>query len=101
MHREPIDLVDGSAEGYVVELGPVNLVFARTSRGLVGCGAFDVNALNRFSYPAVKVGAQDGGAIKTVDDLLNGIVRDVNVAAVELGIQTGINGRDALETMGG
>lgn len=36
-------------------LGPINLVSVITDVGMVGCGAFNVAALNGLGYPAVKV----------------------------------------------
>ena len=43
------------ADGFVIPLGPANLVAVKTDVGMVGCGAFDVAALDSFSYPAAKV----------------------------------------------
>ena len=66
---------------------------------MVGCGAFDVAALNNFGYPAAKVRPAHGNSIATIEDLLQGIVREVNPAAEKLGLKVGISGRDALELM--
>lgn len=42
-------------EAHEIPIGSVNLVFAQTKKGLVGCGAIDVIALEKFSMPAAKV----------------------------------------------
>jgi uncharacterized protein YunC (DUF1805 family) len=87
------------ADGYVIPLGPVSLVNAVTDIGMVGCGAFDVAALNNFNYPAAKVRPAHGRSIATIEDLLQGIVKEVNPAAEKLGLKTGITGREALELL--
>ena len=58
---------------------------------MLGCGAFDVEVLNKFEYPAARV-----FGVATVEDLLNGEIRDVNQAAQDRGIQAGMSGREAL-----
>lgn len=86
-------------DGYVIPLGPVNLVNVITDIGMVGCGAFDVAALNNFGYPAAKVKGAEGSSISTVDDLLKGTVKEVNPAAEKLGIKVGITGKEALDLL--
>ena len=53
MHHEKVQLKNKQADGYIIPLGPVNVVGVVTDGGMVGCGAFDVIALDRFDYPAV------------------------------------------------
>src|SRR5512135_115567 len=87
MAHVKVQLARKQADGYVIPLGPVNLVNIVTDVGMVGCGAFDVSALNSFNYPAAKVRHIQGGPIATIDDLLNGIVKEVNPAAEKLGLK--------------
>ena len=98
VHRK-VQLTDKRADGYVIPLGPLNLVNVVTSIGMVGCGAFDVEALNNFNYPAARVRPMGGESIATVDDLLAGVVKDANAAAIKLGVKIGMSGREALEQM--
>lgn len=83
----------------MIPLGPINLVDVVTDVGMVGCGAFDVAALNNFGYPAAKVRPSQGNSIATIDDLLQGIVKEVNPAAEKLGLKVGITGREALDLL--
>lgn len=99
MDHITIQLTRKQAEGYVIDLGPVNLVNVVTDLGMVGCGAFDIAALNNFSYPAAKVRSAEGGSIATIEDLLQGIVKEVNPAAEKLGLKVGQTGREALELL--
>jgi uncharacterized protein YunC (DUF1805 family) len=94
-----IQLTGKQADGYVIDLGPVNLVNVVTDVGMVGCGAFDVAALNNFGYPAAKVRPAQGNSIVTIDDLLQGIIKEVNPAAEKLGLKVGLTGREALELL--
>ena len=99
MEHQEIQIGDRKADGYVIPLGPVSLVFALSGSGLVGCGAFDVAALDKFEVAAARVKAVDGGSIATLDDLLNGVVKDANDTAAESGIKPGMKGRDALQLL--
>ncbi len=99
MEHKIIQLKCKNADGYVIPLGRVNLVNVVTDVGMVGCGAFDVMALNSFDYPAAKVRPARGSSISNIDDLLEGIVKEVNTAAEKLGLKIGQTGRQALELL--
>ena len=85
-----------SARGFVYPLGPVNLVAVVTDAGMVGCGAFDVAALEKFGYPAARVRPSSGPSIASIPDLLAGIVKDANGPAQAKGVKSGMTGREAL-----
>lgn len=99
MNHVKIQLIKKQADGYVIPLGTINLVNVVTDVGMVGCGAFDVAALNSFGYPAAKVRPSQGGSIATIDDLMQGIVKEVNPAAEKLGLKVGITGKEALDLL--
>lgn len=99
MEHIKMQLNGKQADGYVIALGPVNLVNVVTDVGMVGCGAFDVAALNNFGYPAAKVRPSQGSSIVTIEDLLQGIVKEVNPAGELLGLKVGLTGREALELL--
>jgi len=99
MNHIKVQLSGKQADGYVIPLGPVSLVNVITDVGMVGCGAFDVAALNNFGYPAAKVRPSRGSSIATIEDLLEGIVKEVNPNAKKLGLKIGLTGREALELL--
>jgi uncharacterized protein YunC (DUF1805 family) len=99
MEHIKMQLMRKLADGYVIALGPVNLVSIVTDVGMVGCGAFDVAALNNFGYPAARVRPAQGSSISTIEDLLQGIVKEANPAAEKLGLKVGQTGREALELL--
>jgi uncharacterized protein YunC (DUF1805 family) len=94
-----IQLAEKQADGYVIPLGGIKLVSVVTDMGMVGCGAFDVAALNNFSYPAAKVRPSKGDSIASIEDLMAGIVKEVNPAAERLGLKAGITGKEALDML--
>ncbi|MCX6696521.1 MAG: YunC family protein [Methanoregula sp.] len=99
MEQVKVQLTTKEADGFIIPLGPANLVAVTTDKGMVGCGAFDVSALDSFSYPAVKVRPAIGPSIVDINDLLKGIVKEANRSAMGRGIKTGMTGRQALERL--
>lgn len=89
----------GAAKGYVIPVGPAKIVFAVGTKGMVGCGAFDVLALERFGYPAARVKPKRSGSIESLEDLLAGEVKDANAPAAALGVEVGMRGREALDLL--
>jgi len=99
MQQMNVKLTGKVGKGFIIPLGPANLVAIRTDMGLVGCGAFDVAALDKFSYPAAKVRPAIGPSIVDTDDILNGIVSEANRSAIGRGIRNGMTGREALDLL--
>jgi uncharacterized protein YunC (DUF1805 family) len=99
MNQEEIPLRNSTGTGYVLPLGPVNLVWVVAGNGLLGCGAIDVAALGKFGYPAARVRPAVGDSIVTLDDLLSGVVKEANSAAEGLGVRAGMKGKEALDLL--
>jgi uncharacterized protein YunC (DUF1805 family) len=99
MIHTKVKLARKEADGYVIPLGKVNLVNVVTDIGMIGCGAFDVAALNNFSYPAARVKPSTGSTVTSIEDLLNGIIKDTNESAANIGIKVGMSGREALDLL--
>jgi uncharacterized protein YunC (DUF1805 family) len=57
-------------DGYVHHSRQGHLVNVVTDVGIVGCGAFDVAALNSFGYPATRVKPTRSSYVASKDDLL-------------------------------
>jgi uncharacterized protein YunC (DUF1805 family) len=91
MHHERIQLPHKEADGYLIPAGPFNIVSIHTDVGMIGCGAFDVMALDRFEYPAARI-----SGVSAVSDLLEGQIKEANESALGLGIKPGMTGREAL-----
>ena len=87
------------AYGYIIPVGQVKLVMAVTDDAMVGCRAFDIEALENFGIPAAIVTAEEDTAIETIDDLLEGKVAAANLHAVQRRVEVGMSGREALNRM--
>lgn len=99
MIRESLQLKHSEAAGYVIPAGPVNLVMVIAASGMVGCGAFDVAALDTFGYPAARVRPAEGSSISTISDLCEGIIREANESARRRGVEIGMTGKEALDLL--
>ncbi len=100
MPEEVIKLKNSWACGYVFTLGPANLVWVRANKGMIGCGAFDVCALEKFEYAAARVKPPVGEeSVKSVDDLLCGEVKETNKYAELSGVKVGMKGKEALDLL--
>lgn len=99
MHEESVPLRNSEGKGFVIAIGPVNLVGVVAVRGMVGCGAIDVAALDKFGYPAARVRPSCGPSITTISDLLEGVVKEANGAAQGLGVAVGMTGKEALDIL--
>jgi uncharacterized protein YunC (DUF1805 family) len=97
--HEKIALSRKTADGYVIPLGIANLITIVTDVGMIACGAFDVAGMDKLDYPAAKIGGKQGSPIVTLDDLLEGVVKEVNRAGGRRGIRTDMTGREALELL--
>jgi len=99
MIQKIVQLSKKEAQGYVIPLGTINLVTVVTDRGMVGCGVFDVQVLDRHGYPAARVRPVACSSIASIEDLLAGEIDDLNQAASRLGIRVGMSGKEALDLM--
>ncbi len=97
--HERVKLAMKEGEGFVIPLGSVNLVAVVTEHGVVGNDFLDVEMLENFDYPAARVGPAEGEFIETIDDLLEGEVKEVNLHAVQRRIEVGMSGREALDRL--
>lgn len=95
MMQKIIELKNSTARGYAIEAGAFNILIATTGKGLIGCSAFSVEALENLSYPAAVV----QGPVSTIEQMLDAKVVRVNSFAKELGINTSLTGKEALELM--
>lgn len=94
-----VPLKHSLGKGFVIPLGSVSLVGVVAKNGMVGCGAIDVAALERFRYAAARVRPTRGPSVNGIEDLLVAEVKEANESARRLGILEGMTGRDALDLL--
>jgi uncharacterized protein YunC (DUF1805 family) len=95
--KEEVRKINGrDVEIVIAPIGKVSLVYARTEKGLLTCGAIDPAALTKFGIAAARVRPGASPSIASYEDLVGGVVREANDAARALGIAEGMSGTDAL-----
>jgi len=99
MQHLTIPLENRMADGYSVPIGGVHLIFVTAGDGLIGCGAFDITALEKFGVPAAKMQAMTGPAITSIEEILYAEVKEANRFAEKRGITRGMIGKEALELL--
>ena len=69
------------------------------SKGMVGCGAFDVKLMDEHEQViAVAHGSVDNHLI-TCEDLLEAKIQDITKLARDLGVKEGMTGKEAMEVL--
>jgi uncharacterized protein YunC (DUF1805 family) len=66
---------------------------------MVGCGAFDVRALEKFGYPAARIRPVGSPSVSSLKDLLSGEISEANSGAAARGIRVGMSGKEALDRL--
>lgn len=70
-----------------------------TTRGLVGCGIYDIRAANEFNLAVAIARGTPANPLCEPEDLFDAKILEVSRAAEKLGVKTGMTGREAVETM--
>jgi uncharacterized protein YunC (DUF1805 family) len=70
-----------------------------TSRGLVGCGIYDIRAANEFNLAVAIARGTPAKPLCEPEDLYEAKILEVSHAAEKLGVKVGMTGRQAVEAM--
>jgi uncharacterized protein YunC (DUF1805 family) len=70
-----------------------------TARGVVGCGVFDIACANTFGMAFAIARGTPEQPLRTPEDLFDATIVASSDAAIEMGIQAGMTGREALQKM--
>ncbi|MCL6586262.1 MAG: DUF1805 domain-containing protein [Anoxybacillus sp.] len=81
-----------------VQLPKTNLLAVTSDKGYIMCGALDVALLNEKLKDRGIIAARAVG-VRTIEQLLEAPLESVTIAAEQLGITTGMKGKDALLKM--
>ncbi|PFG04865.1 DUF1805 domain-containing protein [Bacillus sp. es.034] len=98
MNVSPITIGGHIFTAISVALPKTNLLVVTSENGYIMCGALDVALLNeKLKDRGIIAGRAVG--VKTIDQLLDAPLESVTYEAANLGIHTGMAGRDALLKM--
>ena len=70
-----------------------------TTRGLVGCGIYDIRAANEFNLAVAIARGTPAKPLREPEDLFNAKILEVSNAAQRLGVAVGMTGREAVEKL--
>ncbi|SER98485.1 YunC family protein [Psychrobacillus sp. OK032] len=98
INMEPINIDGHTFLSISVELPKTNLLVVSNDKGYIMCGALDVALLNE-KLKDRKVIAGRAVGVKTIGQLLDAPLESITFEAEELGITTGMIGREALLKM--
>lgn len=88
---DSITVNNQSFEAANIRTSHANILMIKAKQGFLGCGYFDVDTANRLQEPVAIV-----TGVKTYDDMLKANVVIASDAALELGVQPGMSGEEAL-----
>jgi uncharacterized protein YunC (DUF1805 family) len=70
-----------------------------TSKGLVGCGIYDIRAANEFNLAVAIARGTPKNPLREPEDLFKAKILEVSQAAEKLGVVPGMTGLEAVEKM--
>lgn len=70
-----------------------------TSRGLVGCGIYDIRSANEFNLAVAIARGTLAKPLCEPEDLFEAKILEASQAAEKLGVKVGMTGRQAVEAM--
>jgi len=70
-----------------------------TSKGLVGCGIYDIRSANEFNLAVAIARGTPQKPLREPEDLFPAKILEVSKAAEALGVVPGMTGREAVEKM--
>ncbi len=70
-----------------------------TTKGLVGCGIYDIRSANEFNLAVAIARGTPAKPLREPEDLFEAKILEVSRAAEKLGVSPGMTGREAVEAM--
>lgn len=70
-----------------------------TSKGLVGCGIYDIRSANEFNLAVAIARGTPAKPLREPEDLFAAKILEVSNAAEKLGVKPGMTGREAVEAL--
>ncbi|WP_292485939.1 YunC family protein [Methanohalobium sp.] len=91
---EQVNLHNGTGLGLNFNMHNAPIIVIKADKGFVMCGYLDINAANKLDDAAAKV-----KGVNSFEDVLNAEIIEASQPAKEMGIDTGMTGKEALEKM--
>jgi uncharacterized protein YunC (DUF1805 family) len=91
---EQVNLENGSAICFKMDMKHAPLLVIRAEKGFVMCGYLNMDVANKLGDVAVRV-----TSVQSFEDVLNAKAIDVSLEAKKLGINVGMTGKEILNRM--
>ena len=88
---------NGPVEGVQVKWPGFSILLVSGSKAALFCGVFDLDAFDKFGYPAALVESTPDNPIGTLERFPNRKIRKSNLKAQSLGIEAGMDVLEAFE----
>jgi uncharacterized protein YunC (DUF1805 family) len=92
----PLQFEEGAAVGISHRWGNGQYCAILTRSGLVGCGIYDVVTAGKFGQVVAIARGTPQHPLVNPEDLLEAKIVDISEPARQLGLETGITGREAI-----
>lgn len=96
---ELIEVEEGTASGLSVQWAGGQFVVIVCDSGVVACGAIDVDVMEEFDHVIAVAEGEPDNPLVMPEDLLDAEITDMTEGAKEIGIEIGMSGREALNTL--
>lgn len=97
--NETLEFEGGQAIGTTYQWPGGQYCAIHTSRGLVGCGIYDIRAANEFNLAVAIARGTPQKPLREPQDLFQAKILEVSTAAEKLGVLPGMTGLQAVEKM--
>ena len=97
--NKTLDFAGGEAIGTSYRWPGGQYCAIHTSRGLVGCGIYDIRSANEFSLAVAIARGTPANPLCEPEDLFDAKILEASQAAEKLGVKVGMTGREAVEAM--
>ena len=94
-----LDFEHGQAIGSTYQWPGGQYCAIHTSKGLVGCGIYDIRSANEFNLVVAIARGTPTKPLREPEDLFDAKILEVSQAAERLGVRPGMTGREAVETL--
>ena len=94
-----LEFAGGQAVGSTYQWPGGQYCAIHTSKGLVGCGIYDIRSANEFNLAVAIARGTPAKPLRDPEDLFNAKILEVSTAAEKLGVAVGMTGREAVEKL--
>lgn len=93
--QKTFETKNGNVEGVHVKWENFSILMVTGSKACLCCGVFDIDAFERFDYPAALVNSSPENPIGSLENFPNRTIKAANQKAKDLGVVEGLDVQEA------